>query len=61
MYVNKNEQLTLAQKLIVACFELIGWIYKSKGRKGNGLDGSGHGLVPMFLMRSVLRRPIVKN
>ena len=27
VYVNKNEQLTLAGKIIVACFELLGWIY----------------------------------
>ena len=52
--MNKNEQLTLAGKIIVACFELFGWIYNSKGRKGNGFDGYGHGLVLMILMTLVL-------
>ena len=54
MYVNKNEQLALVGKVIVACFELLGWIYNSKGRKDNGLDGYGHGLILMFLMKLVL-------
>ena len=46
--------MTLVGKMTVACFEFIGWIYNSKGRKGNGLDGYGHGLVLMFLMKSVI-------
>ena len=47
----------------MAFFEFLGWIYNSKGRKGNDLDGYGHGLglVLMFLMKLVLRRPIVHN
>ena len=57
--MNKKEQLTLAGKIIVACFELLGWIYNSKGRKGNSLDGYGHGLLLMFLMKLVLWRQIV--
>ena len=59
MWMKGNEQLTLNGKIIVACFELLSWIYNSKGRKGNGLDGYGHGLVLMFLMKLVLWRPIM--
>ena len=49
----------LLGKMIVACFELLGWIYNSKGRKGNGFDGYEDGLVLMFLMEFVLWRLIV--
>ena len=40
----------LLGKMTVACFEFLGWIYNSKGRKGNGFDGYGHGLILMFLI-----------
>jgi len=40
--------------MTVACFELLGWIYNSKWRKGDGFDGYGDGLVLMFLMELVL-------
>ena len=58
MWMKENEPLTLAGKTTVACFKLLGWIYNSKGRKSNGFDEYGHGLVLMFLMRLVFWRPI---
>ena len=51
--MNKNEQLTLARKITMVCVEFLGWIYNSRGRKGNVLDGYGHGLVLMILMKLV--------
>lgn len=49
----------LLEKMIVACFVILGWIYNSKGRKVNDFGRYGHGLVFMFLMELVLWRPIV--
>ena len=59
MWIKENEQLTLAKKIIVAWFEVLGWFYNSKGRKGNGFDGYGDGLVLMLLMELVVWKPIM--